>query len=151
MRPCDDGNPRRRAPTGTDARFHELHVLPLGKVNLVIADDVKEPTRKLMGWVGASAFSAGEAPRKIVASDAGSAVTVDAGAKPVTVADAGTKPGPLRPLDIHKSADGSCASGYAPCSALCRATCKVASDCGPLPLISCTGGFCMGLGAQACK
>jgi hypothetical protein len=122
-----------------------------GNYYLVLADDPKDPSKKLMGWVAESAFN-GEAPHKgqseVTGADGGAHV-VDAGAKPSV--DAGTKPGPLRILDIHKSADGSCASGYAPCSALCRATCKTVSDCGPLPLVTCTGGFCLGPGAQPCK
>jgi len=145
------GNMRTQAGAGGDLVMilkHGTEVSKLaehGNYYLVLADDPKDATRKLMGWVAEAAFS-GEAPQHH--GGGGEIAVVDAGAH---VVDAGTKPLPLRILDIHKSPDGSCASGYAPCSALCRATCKTVSDCGSLPMVKCTGGFCLGPGAQPCK
>jgi hypothetical protein len=142
------GSMRTQAGAGGDLVTILKHGTEVSKIAehagyyLVTADDAKDPTRKLMGWIAESAFS-GAVVHKVI-GDAGAIVV-----KPV--ADAGVKPGPLRILDIHKSADGSCAAGYAPCSALCRATCKTVSDCGPLPMVTCTGGFCLGPGAQPCK
>jgi hypothetical protein len=150
------GNMRTQAGPGGDLvmvlkRGTEVEkVAEHGNYYLVVADDAKDPSKKLMGWIAQAAFN-GDGPHRAPAEVGDGGVHhVDAGTKPVVV-DAGTKPGPLRVLDIHKSADGSCAAGYAPCSALCRATCKTVSDCGPLPLVTCTGGFCLGPGAQPCK
>ena len=121
---------------------------------LVIADDPKDPARKLMGWAAESVFS-GEAPHRHEAAmgDGGPtppAKVVDAGAKPAAV-DAGAKPapGPAKPLDVKKI-NGACPSGYAPCSAICRLTCKAVSDCED-PAAHCTAGFCLGPGASVCK
>jgi hypothetical protein len=120
---------------------------------LVLADDPKDPTRKLMGWAAESVF--GSAPlRRNEPEPRG-----DGGAPPpppphVVVADAGTKPpspppGPVKPLDVHKT-NGVCPAGYASCAAVCRLTCKVESDCG-ISTAHCTGGFCVGPGAVPCK
>jgi len=85
---------------------------------LVIADDPKDPARKLTGWVSESAFS-GAAPHRGEPEPRG-----DGGAAPHAV-DAGTKPppGPVKPLDVHKT-NGACPAGYAACAAVCRLTCK---------------------------
>jgi hypothetical protein len=109
---------------------------------LVLADDPKDSSRKLMGWVSEGAF--GEPVRRVV-SDAGKAAA-DGGTTP-PVADAGKA---AKPLDVKKNADGSCPAGYAACSAMCRLSCKADADCA-LATAHCTGGFCMGPGAVACK
>lgn len=112
---------------------------------LVIADDPKDPARKLMGWVAESAFS-GAAPHRSEPEPRG-----DGGAAPHAV-DAGTKPapGPVKPLDVHKT-NGVCPAGYAACAAVCRMTCKSEGECGGIATAHCSGGFCMGPGAAPCK
>jgi hypothetical protein len=75
-------------------------------------------------------------------------VITDAG----PVLDAGVpdaNKGPTRPLDEKKNANGTCNAGYASCGAMCRLTCKADGDCG-LATAHCTGGFCLGPGAQPC-
>jgi hypothetical protein len=145
------GNMRTQAGSGGDLVMilrHGTEVEKLaehGGYYLVLADDAKDPSKKLMGWVAESAFNGGGGSHPVVVG------VTDGGVKPVAVVDAGVKPAPLHPLDIHKNADGSCAAGYASCSALCRATCKQVSDCGPIPLVKCSAGFCLGPGAQPCK
>jgi hypothetical protein len=112
---------------------------------LVLADDPKESSHKLMGWVSESAFESGPSRR------AEPEVRGDGGA-PHVAADAGTKPepGPAKPLDVHKTPNGGCPPGYAACAALCRLTCKSDGDCG-VATAHCTGGFCLGPGAAPCK
>jgi hypothetical protein len=146
------GNMRSQAGPGGDLVMilkHGTEVEKLaehGNYYLVLADDPKDSSKKLMGWITEAAFNGGAHPSTIVTTgDAGAHTT------PVAVVDAGVKPAPLRPLDIHKNANGTCAAGYASCSALCRATCKVATDCGPIPLVKCSEGFCLGPGALPCK
>src|ERR1019366_2300359 len=139
------GNMRTQAGPGGDLvmvlkRGTEVEkVAEHGNYYLVVADDAKDPSKKLMGWIAQAAFN-GDGPHRAPAEVGDGGVHhVDAGTKPVVV-DAGTKPGPLRVLDIHKSADGSCAAGDAPCSPRCRAPCKTGSGCGPVPLGTCTRG-----------
>lgn len=112
---------------------------------LVLADDPKDSGRKLMGWVSESAFEAGPS-RRAEPEPRG-----DGGA-PHVAADAGTKPppGPAKPLDVHKAANGGCPPGYAACAAVCRLTCKSDAECG-VATAHCTGGFCLGPGAVPCK
>jgi hypothetical protein len=114
---------------------------------LVLADDPKDPTRKLMGWIAESAFS-GAMPRKGEPEPRG-----DGGAVPPpphAVADAGTKPapGPAKPLDVKK-VNNTCPPGYAACGAMCRLSCKTDAECG-LSTAHCSAGFCMGPGAVPC-
>lgn len=71
----------------------------------------------------------------------------DAGAEPHVDAGAPSKPG--KPLDIKPGPDGTCATGYAKCAAICRMTCKADTDCA-LATAHCQGGFCLGPGAQPC-
>jgi hypothetical protein len=139
-----------------------------GGYYLVVADDPKDPTRKLMGWISAASFGAagpgtpvapGVAPvAPVVRTDAGAAkdagaapaVVKDAGAvvpTPTAVPDAGAKPG--KPLDVKK-VSGACPAGYAPCSAVCRLTCKTEGDCG-VATAHCVDGYCIGPGASPCK
>ncbi len=121
-----------------------------GGYYLVLADDPKDATRKLMGWVSESAFSGGAGPGHHNEPE-----TRDGGAAPPphVVADAGTKPtpppGPAKPLDVHKT-NGTCPPGYASCAAVCRMTCKTDAECG-VSTAHCAAGFCMGPGASACK
>jgi len=113
---------------------------------LVLADDPKDSTRKLMGWISESAFSAGPAHRTEPEGRG------DGGGAPHAVADAGTKPpppGPFRPLDVHKT-NGACPAGYAACAAVCRLTCKSEPECG-VSTAHCIAGFCVGPGAVPCK
>ena len=116
---------------------------------LVLADDPKDTTRKLEGWVAESAFGAAPPHGRGEPEFRG-----DGGASPPHVADAGTKPpspppGPAKPLDVHKT-NGSCPPGYASCAAVCRLTCKTEAECG-IATAKCTGGFCVGPGAVPCK
>jgi hypothetical protein len=114
---------------------------------LVLADDPKDATRKLMGWVSESAFSAGPSRRNEPEPRG------DGGVAPHVAADAGTKPpappGPVKPLDVRKT-NGTCPSGYASCGAACRMTCKAEGECG-LSIAHCAAGFCLGPGVAACK
>ncbi len=142
------GNMRTQAGTGGDLviilkRGTEVEkIAERGGYYLLIADDPKEASRKVMGWAAESAFGAGAEPaHKREGDNPAPGKLVDAG---------GAKPGPSKRLDVKKSANGSCPSGYAPCSAICRATCKTAPDCDD-PAARCTGGFCLGPGASACK
>jgi hypothetical protein len=112
---------------------------------LVVADDPKDATKKLMGWASESVFG-GAAPHRAEPEFRG-----DGGA-PHVGADAGTKPapapGPAKPLDVKK-VNNACPAGYAVCGAECRLTCKADADCG-LATAKCTGGFCLGPGAVPC-
>jgi hypothetical protein len=143
------GNMRTQAGPGGDLVMILKHGTEVEKIAehggyyLVIADDAKDSSKKLMGWIAEAAFTGGAHPVYTTVTDAGThPAVVDAGAHPVA---------PAHPLDIHKNANGTCAAGYASCAALCRATCKEAGDCGPVPNVKCTGGFCLGPGAQPCK
>jgi hypothetical protein len=115
-----------------------------GGYYLVLADDPKEPSRKLMGWIAEAAF--GPEPGRRHEPEARG----DAGRALEAKVDAGAKPAPSKRLDVKKSKDGSCPSGYAACSARCRATCKNAAECGD-PAAHCASGFCLGPGTQPCK
>ncbi len=141
------GNLRTQAGPGGDLVIVLKHGTEVQKVAehggyyLVIADDPKDPTRKLMGWAAESAFGAEPARKhEPERGDAGAKPGVDAGAKPAT---------PGKPLDVKK-VNGACPTGYAPCSAICRLTCKAPSDCED-PAAHCTAGFCLGPGAAVCK
>jgi hypothetical protein len=113
---------------------------------LVLADDPKDATHKLMGWISESAFSGGGSLHRTEPETRG-----DGGTPPHGGVDAGTKPppGPIKPLDVHKT-NGVCPPGYASCAAVCRMTCKADGDCGD-PSAHCSGGFCMGPRAVPCK
>jgi hypothetical protein len=145
------GNMRTQAGGGGDLVMILKHgtevekVAEHGSYYLVVADDAKDSSKKLMGWIAESAFNGSAHPAVVATTDGGTHTT-----PPVEV-DAGAKPGPARPLDIHKNANGSCATGYASCAALCRATCKVPGDCGPVANVKCVSNFCLGPGAQPCR
>jgi hypothetical protein len=106
--------------------------------DLVLFADPADATKMLEGWVIQSAF--GSMPRVVTVTDGG--------AVPVVVADAGP-PKPSKPLDVKKSATGTCPAGYSTCGAMCRATCASDADCG-LATAKCTGGQCLGPGASPC-
>ena len=123
---------------------------------LVLADDPKDPTRKLMGWIAESAFSGGaphqnEPERR---ADGGAAPPVPTAPPHVAVVDAGTKPAPTptapsKPLDVKKI-NNTCPPGYATCGAMCRLSCKTDAECG-LSTAHCSAGFCLGPGAVPCS
>ncbi len=147
------GNMRTQAGAGGDLVMilkHGTEVSKLaehGNYYLVLADDPKDATRKLMGWVAESAFT-GEAPRH--GGDGGEVVVADAGAPRRRRRDeAPSAPDPRHPQE--PGPDRAPRATRPHCSALCRATCKTVSDCGSLPMVKCTGGFCLGPGAQPCK
>jgi hypothetical protein len=152
------GNLRTQAGPGGDLVIVLKHGTEVQKIAehasyyLVIADDPKDPTRKLMGWAAESVFS-GEGPHRHEGDAGMTPVRVgDAGARPPAAGVDGGKPAPptpSKPLDVKKI-NGACPSGYAPCSAICRATCKTDPDCGE-PAAHCTAGFCLGPGASVCK
>ncbi len=158
------GNLRTQAGPGGDLviplkRGTEVEkIAEHGEYYLVLADDPKDATHKLMGWVADSAFGASAqspSPGPFPMPHRGEPETKgDAGGSPLhTILDAGAKPTPTappKPFDVHKTNGGVCPSGYAPCSAVCRLTCKAAADCGT-STAQCTGGFCLGPGASVCK
>lgn len=90
------------------------------------------------------------------AVDAGAAPAVDAAAPPAAVdaaappaaVDAGSNAG-CKMLDAKK-VDGVCPGGYGACGAICRKTCSSDAQCN-CPTAKCSGGFCLGPGAAACK
>jgi hypothetical protein len=112
---------------------------------LVLADDPKDPTRKLMGWIAESAFSGG-LPRKGEPEPRGDggAAPPHGGTKPTPT----TPPGPVKPLDVKK-VNNACPPSYASCGAMCRLGCKTDAECG-LSTAHCSAGFCMGPGAVPC-
>ncbi len=122
-----------------------------GSSYLVVADDPKDPTRKLMGWVSEATFGAEASHRHegSLPSDAGKAA--DAGA-PMAAHDAGT--GPSAPshasavVCVKQSPPGKCPAGYVASGAVCRTPCTSAADCkGPDP--KCNAGKCEN--ANGCK
>ena len=115
---------------------------------LVITEDPKDPTRKLLGWSSESAFGGGGGLHagpagahtgdggveagKAAAGDAGGGAAVDAGGGAASVV-----PG----YSCVKQQGGKCPAPYVVSQALCRLPCKAASDCkGPDP--KCNGGLC---------
>jgi hypothetical protein len=131
---------------------------------LVLADDPKDPTRKLMGWIAESAFSGGAPhPNEPEHRADGGAAPPAPTAPPHGVVDAGTKPAPTpstaptpttpsapaKPLDVKKN-NNTCPPGYASCGAMCRLSCKTDAECG-LSTAHCSAGFCLGPGAVPCS
>lgn len=100
--------------------------------DLVVFADPSDATKQLEGWVAQNAFGA-----------------VPHGNTVVTVVDGGPPKQRTTPLDIKKSANGTCPGGYASCGAMCRATCKVDADC-ELSTAHCSAGYCLGPGASPC-
>jgi len=114
-----------------------------GESYLVIAEDPKDPSRKLMGWVVESAFG----PEPVVVRrhehDGGAGTPVDAGggadAGKTPTVDAGTQPSTS--VCVKQKPPGSCPAGYVVSQAVCRVPCKAATDCkGPEP--KCNAGLC---------
>jgi hypothetical protein len=162
---ASNGNLRTEAGPGGDLviilkRGTEVaKIAEHGGYYLVEADDPKDTTRKLMGWVPESVFSgSGERPEP-EHNEHGNVPPLpsklsDAGPAPHAVADAGGKPqvptpGPAKPLDVHKT-NGACPAGYASCAAVCRLTCKSDAECED-PAAHCSAGFCLGPRAVPCK
>jgi hypothetical protein len=103
---------------------------------LVVAEDPKDATRKLMGWAADSAFSAaaggfhGAAPNEHNEHP----TKGDAGAVPPGAPTAGG-------FSCVKQEAGKCPAGFKVNGAVCRMTCKAPADCkGPEP--KCNGGVC---------
>lgn len=120
--------------------------------DLVVFPDPNDGSRKLMGWTSHTVFGANFVPVHV---DGGAVVVVDGGT-PIVVVDAGPAPSttdggaaPAKHLDVKKNPDGSCPGGYKTCGAMCRLGCSADADCG-LATAHCTGGYCMGPGAQPC-
>ncbi|HEX4449103.1 MAG TPA: SH3 domain-containing protein [Polyangiaceae bacterium] len=157
------GNMRTQAGTGGDLvvvlkRGTEVEKLAEhGAYYLVLADDPKEGSRKLMGWIAETAFTGGPEPHRAEPEerDGGHPRPTPGPVIPAPpaphVVDAGAKPasGPAKPFDVHKT-DGACPPGYGPCSAVCRLTCRTQADCGD-PAALCSAGFCLGPRAVPCK
>ena len=128
-----------------------------GGYYLVLADDPKEASRKLMGWIAETAFTRGAEPHRAEPEerDGGHARPPPAPIIPEPpvphVVDAGAKPasGPAKPFDVHKT-NGTCPPGYGSCSAVCRLTCRTEADCGD-PGALCSAGFCLGPRAVPCR
>jgi hypothetical protein len=149
------GNLRTQAGPGGDLVVVLKHGTEVQKLAehagyyLVLTEDPKEPTRKLMGWAAESIFGGAEPSHRQGGGGALHEAEGDGGSKSASV-DGGAKPsGPTKHLDVKK-VNGACPSGYAPCSAICRLTCKAEADCGD-PSAHCTAGFCLGPGASVCK
>jgi hypothetical protein len=112
---------------------------------LVVSEDPKDPTRKLMGWASDSAFGGTgggfhAAPAAVHPSDAG-VDRGDAGAK-VPSTDAGSSPAPISPgFSCVKQQGGKCPAAFVVSEAVCRLRCTTANECkGPEP--KCKDGVC---------
>ena len=117
---------------------------------LVIAEDPRDATRKLMGWSGEGAFTGGGYGHGSLvphAGDGGAVAAGDAG-HAVASADAGggAPPAPATPAAaggscVKQGAGGTCPAGFKANGAVCRFVCKAPTDCkGPDP--KCNGGLC---------
>lgn len=113
---------------------------------LVVAEDPKDASRKLMGWAGTSAFTVGIFHGPSVAHDGGGAAAGDGGLHAATTGDAGPAPATGgAPVCVKQNPPGKCAAGYNVSGAVCRRPCAAASDCsGPDP--KCNGGLCYNSG-----
>lgn len=115
---------------------------------LVVADDPKDATRKLMGWStegaflgGGGGFHGGPAPAH---AGGGGAVAAADGGKP------GPAPGPtasssaaptVAGFSCVKQEAGKCPAGFKANGAVCRLSCSTPAQCkGPDP--KCNGGLC---------
>lgn len=112
--------------------------------NLVTFPDPSDGTKLLEGWVAHTAFGS----TNVLHLDGGMVFGDGGGA--VIVSDAAAPPAQrTTPLDVKKSATGTCPGGYASCGAMCRATCKTDPDC-QMAAAHCSAGFCLGPGATPC-
>jgi hypothetical protein len=111
--------------------------------SLVVADDPKDPSRKVMGWTGNYAFALLHKHDAGVLGDAG--VLADGGAGPAQV-DGGPAPTPSgQPASdivcVKQGAGGACPSGFVASNAVCRTPCTKAADCKGQGA-KCNGGKC---------
>jgi hypothetical protein len=111
---------------------------------LVIAEDPKDPSRKLMGWVVEAAFGAEPVVRRHdhdggASGPVEAGTAADAGKAPAPTPDAGAQPSAF--VCVKQSPPGKCPAGYTVSQAVCRLACKAAADCkGPDP--KCNAGLC---------
>jgi hypothetical protein len=100
---------------------------------LVVAEDPRDATRKLMGWTADSAFSAGSGYRGAAPNEHN---------EHPTKTDAGATPAPTVPgFSCVKQEQGKCAAGFKVSGAVCRLACKTPAECkGPEP--KCNEGLC---------
>lgn len=110
---------------------------------LVVAEDPKDASRKLMGWAGETAFGVAVPHRHeaVPAGEGGAAPAghSDAGAHSAA-ADAGAASA-TGTVCVKQSPPGTCPAGFAVSGAVCRVPCKAPTDCkGPEP--KCNTGFC---------
>lgn len=113
---------------------------------LVVAEDPRDPTRKLMGWASDLAFGGAgggvhAGPGAVHPGDAGvDGGAADAGPK-VASTDAGGGAAANPGLSCVKQQAGKCTAPYVASQAVCRLPCKATAECkGPEP--KCNGGFC---------
>ena len=112
---------------------------------LVVAEDPKDTTRKLMGWASEGAFGGGPhgvVPAAHAAGDGGAVVASDAGHAAATDAGGGAAP-PAGggAYSCVKQEKGACPAGFTVNGAVCRIPCKAPTDCkGPDP--KCNAGLC---------
>jgi hypothetical protein len=113
---------------------------------LVLTEDPRDATRKLMGWASQAAFSA----FVFHAHDAGAIVeggvhpAGDGGAAPAAAADAGAAPA-TGVVCVKQSPPGKCPAGFTVNGALCRVPCKTADECKG-PGAKCNSGLCYNSG-----
>ncbi len=110
---------------------------------LVVSEDPRDASRKLIGWASTSAFTVGTYHGPSVTHDGGT-VAGEGGAHAATTVDAGP-PAPAKPggaaVCVKQNPPGHCAAGYNVSGAVCRRPCTAAADCsGPEP--KCNGGLC---------
>ncbi len=119
---------------------------------LVVAEDPKDPSRKLMGWASDAAFGGGGggfhgslAGGSVHAGDGGAdggkVAAIDAGGSAAGGAGGGAAPAGGGSYSCVKQQAGKCTAPYVVSGALCRLPCKAPSDCkGPDP--KCNSGLC---------
>jgi hypothetical protein len=114
--------------------------------SLVVAEDPKDPTRKVMGWTGNYAFVLLHKRDAGVLGEGG--VLADAGAGPAQ-ADGGPAPTPSGDIVcVKQTTPGACPTGFLVSNSVCRTKCSTPADCkGPDP--KCNAGKCYN--ANGCK
>jgi hypothetical protein len=104
--------------------------------SLVVADDPKDPSRKIMGWTGNHAFVLLHKHDAGVLGDGGA--FADAGAGPAH-GDGGQPAGDI--VCVKQGDGGTCPTGFAVSGSVCRTSCSTPAECnGPEP--KCKGGKC---------
>jgi hypothetical protein len=124
---------------------------------LVVGEDPKDASRKLLGWASESAFGIVVHHREhdggvgeggaLAAGDGGAHAAGDGGASPAreggapaAATDAGSAPA-TGSVCVKQSPPGTCPAGFTVSGAVCRVPCKAATDCkGPDP--KCNTGLC---------